>query len=547
MPRGGTPRWLVAALVLVGLVYGRAVGFGFVHDDRVLLEGSARLADLSSLPIALTRDLFWLGGGDVRPSPYWRPVVTASYYLDALVGGGAPWAFHLTNLGLLALLAALVARRCDDVRAGALALCVVALHPMQVEVACNITARTDLLAALLTVLAVTAAGPAGAAWTLLALGSKEVAVVIPLLAWFRGRAAGAGREAWLPHLGAALAWVVARTAIVATLGLGVADRGWPTVESVAGAGARVVGLLGRLIWPVDLVAGVAPPAAGVVAIVFGWAALLALALVLFLPRPSPEGAWERWRFAGRHLAPWVVLPLIPVSGLLAAPVRYAEGFLCLSVVGLAWAVAHHPVFRVFGWLVLAWWGALSAARVPDWRSDRTLFEAAVASHPGDPRAALKLARVVLDEAPDRALLLASGGLTTEQDPRRLRELHAVAAQASLSLQRSDAALQHLRIAAEPGDREATWALAARCVLETGRVVEGGASAEVPSLQSVCAEALRRRPDDAGLWNAAGGEAATRGDRAAAAAAFRRAVELAPDDESYRANLRWAGELPSLQR
>ena len=104
--------------LVIALLYGRAVGFPFVYDDGALIESNRALADLSTLPEALTHDLFHFSS--VRTSPYWRPAVTASYYVDHAVGGGAPWAFHLSNLRFLWEISALsfasredVAVRCD--------------------------------------------------------------------------------------------------------------------------------------------------------------------------------------------------------------------------------------------------------------------------------------------------------------------------------------------------------------------------------------------------------------------------------------------------
>ena len=235
-------------------MYGRALGYGFVHDDHALLEHSQRLADPSLLPEALRRDLFWLADGTVRPSPYWRPVVVLSYYVDRAVGGGAAWAFHLSNLLILSMFNYLNIKDLAP-RARGAALLLLSAHPMMSEVALNITARTDLLAALFAGLALRSAGLLAAFWVLLALGSKEVAVVIPLLAlgaaWLEGDRSS---RRWLPHAGAVALWLVVRTWLVSGWGVAPEDAGRPTAESALGAGARVLGYLGRLLWPLHPVA-----------------------------------------------------------------------------------------------------------------------------------------------------------------------------------------------------------------------------------------------------------------------------------------------------
>ena len=59
---------MLLALAVVLLVYGAALGHGFVHDDVTLLAESARLDDLRQLPRALVHDVFWLADGRVRPT-----------------------------------------------------------------------------------------------------------------------------------------------------------------------------------------------------------------------------------------------------------------------------------------------------------------------------------------------------------------------------------------------------------------------------------------------------------------------------------------------
>jgi len=251
--------------------------------------------------------------------------------------------------------------------------------------------------------------------------------------------------------------------------------------------------------------------------------------------------------AHHHIAPWILLPLIPISGLLASPVRYAEGFLCWSLVGLAWLLAHHPLFRVFGWLVIAWWATISSDRVSDWQSEEKLWTAAVEARPEDPRAALGLARITAGQQPDAALRLIDIALAHERDPRKQREAHALGAHLALERGQARQAMAHLRPAADPSDLEATWALIARCVSESGVRDLGDLPPEAAPLEAVCAEALARSPEDADLWSAAGGEAMSRGDFQAAMTHFENAVGLAPDRAVFQRNLEAARRQHSAQQ
>ncbi|NOY26778.1 MAG: hypothetical protein GXP62_12975, partial [Oligoflexia bacterium] len=114
-PRGADsslsmPVLALCSLVLVLAIYGQSLGYGHVQDDALLLGGD-RVAKLTTLPNALSRDLFWLAGDQIRTSPYWRPVTVASYYVDQLWSGGASWAGHLTNMLLLTGLGVVVGRQ----------------------------------------------------------------------------------------------------------------------------------------------------------------------------------------------------------------------------------------------------------------------------------------------------------------------------------------------------------------------------------------------------------------------------------------------------
>ena len=157
-------------------------------------------------------------------------------------------------------------------------------------------------------------------------------------------------------------------------------------------------------------------------------------------------------------------------------------------------------------------------------------------HAGRLRRVLGLARVLSKARPDAARPLVEIALAHESDPRKRREAHALAAHLALEQQQGRLALTHLRQAADPADEEATWALIARCVLESGVTDLAGMPSETASLHAVCAEALERSPADADLWSAAGGEALLRNDVESAIRHFEQATALAPDRTAFRNNL-----------
>jgi Tfp pilus assembly protein PilF len=95
----------VVALALV--IHGRSVGFGFsfLDDDNLILEQQSFLAQPSSLWRSFGRLYFQTEG---RDHAYYRPLVTASYGMDALWTGDNAVGYHLTNVGLHALAACLL-------------------------------------------------------------------------------------------------------------------------------------------------------------------------------------------------------------------------------------------------------------------------------------------------------------------------------------------------------------------------------------------------------------------------------------------------------
>jgi tetratricopeptide (TPR) repeat protein len=524
-PPGSRQAALATAALLVAVLglYGRALGYPFVYDDRTLIAANAALGDWTTLPEALVHDLFHFS--PTRASPFWRPVVTASYYLDHALGGGAPWAFHLTNLLALAGAAAgllrLLAQRGAAVTASAAAALAFVAHPAQVEGAVNIAGRTDVLACAFALWALGARGPAGAfVLTLLACGAKEIGVLVPLAAW------ALGARTWRASAAAAALFLVARQAVLAGLDLDPADAPGPSPASALGAAARALWYLGRVLWPSHLAPAMdLAPIQGLAAWL-GWGAVLALAAAaLALRRGRPEVS------AGLALA---VPSLLAVSGLASASLRFGETFLVLPLAGCALAAAPSLRDRRAAGVALAL-AALGAAagwgRVPDWTSERALWEGAHARLPGDARIGLNLARVVVQDDPERALALTGGEPFT--DPRIERERAEIRARAYQVAGQGEAAVAALR-RASADDPEATWANAQLCVALQ--------RAPEPTAVTVCGWATRDAPDDAALWNALGlARAIGGGDPGGAVVAFSEAVRLAPQREDFAANLAIARE------
>jgi tetratricopeptide (TPR) repeat protein len=288
------------------------VAFGFTGlDDRdLVVDDRAFLADPASLWRAFARP--YMQVVDAAHS-YYRPLVTASYIVDAQWGLARPVAYHATNVLLFAAASALFARLLGEIGLGRgvtlAAGLAFAAHPALVPAVAWIPGRNDALLAVFALAswlafvrarrreATAAAGPVrgaklarGAHFALfgLALLTKETAVALPLVcvlhlallepeAWARFR-----RPAPLAtHAGTWCALVLARFAAGA---LASGTAAVPSLSGLGGLPARFVSTLticlGEILFPVRpavlAAAADAPVWPGLVA----GAALLAATLVV---------------------------------------------------------------------------------------------------------------------------------------------------------------------------------------------------------------------------------------------------------------------------
>ncbi len=186
------PLLIFAAAVVVHL---RAVNYGFVSDEKLLITQNRTVRDLRVSDMLTGK--FW--PGEFR-GVYYRPAVTLSYGLGHAIAGEAPWLHHLGNFAFHGLAALgvyfLLLRLFKNRTAAFLASLVFAVHPVHTESVVWIPGRTDVMAAAFGIFAwlalFKARGPrqtaSRASWFLtslllfiLALGSKEVALVFPAL------------------------------------------------------------------------------------------------------------------------------------------------------------------------------------------------------------------------------------------------------------------------------------------------------------------------------------------------------------------------------
>jgi len=197
------PRWrkfapAIALALAVFIFYGNVYGNEFLFDDELLIQRNTLLQGWDTfwrLFTASTTEGAYIAGG------FFRPVQMILYFFVYQVAGLSTFAFHFLNVALHAadacLLFGLGRKLGFDARAAFLAVLLWALHPVHTEAVTYMSATADglfvffcLIGLLMLPLVPTARKMLAVIPVfLLALFSKETAVVFPLLAmaviWFR--------------------------------------------------------------------------------------------------------------------------------------------------------------------------------------------------------------------------------------------------------------------------------------------------------------------------------------------------------------------------
>ena len=205
----GSARALLALVIAVVVVHGAAVDDPFHYDDHHSLVNNPAARELGNVAAFFTEP------GLFSESPeraMYRPLVLLSYALNAAVAGEHAAAFHVVNLLLHAVaswLVLLLATVLFSPTAGWVAGLLFVVHPLAAEPAIYISARSESLALIFSLLSVLAhrRGRTASSAVLfgLALLAKSTAIVTPGVIWCLARAVPVegGRPgrlaAWLPQ------------------------------------------------------------------------------------------------------------------------------------------------------------------------------------------------------------------------------------------------------------------------------------------------------------------------------------------------------------
>ncbi len=356
-----SPRFALLVLVVAVLAsYANSLRCAFVYDDYSDIVGNSSISRLWPLgDVFLARS----GGSAGLRS---RPVVNLSFALDYAVGGLNAVPFHATNLAIhvLAALALFgVVRRAlllPRLRDGfgqvsvPLALSVAllwAMHPLQTESVTYITQRYESLMGLFYLLAVYGLirsgesehpfgwGAVTVAATLLALGSKEVAVSLPIMILMFDRLllGGSFSEIWRRRWGLYVA-LLAVWASFAVVQVRTPPRPWAGyalhvswVEYARSQPGVILHYLRLAFWPYPLVFDYGwQPAQSVGEILPG--AILVGGLVA-----ATGYAFWRWPEYGL-LGAWFFLILAPTSSVMPLADLAVEHRMYLSLAAVVTAV-----------------------------------------------------------------------------------------------------------------------------------------------------------------------------------------------------------------
>lgn len=455
--RGRDLAVVVMLIAVVGATYVGTLGNEFVYDDQVLIVQNELLKRLDSLPRLFISD-WWRGTEEHlglalpvedpsdRGTKRYRPLVAASYALNAAIDGFDPRGFHLVNVVLHALVTVLfyfLARQLALSGGGAvLAAVLFAVHPLHTEAVAWAAGRPELFmsASVLGGLWLVMKGYRG--WALLAfvcgLLSKEQAVVLPVLVLLHDRlfrppfprsqkSATLVRTVWHRYGGYAVitvAYLLLRFAIFGRTGADVYPVLENPLEHLKGTewALSTVKMAGQYLWlalwpaalSVDYSYNAIPAAtslldAGVLWGLAAWGGLFGLAVWAFNRDPRVAFAIGITVFT---FAPASNV-FVPLGTPLAERVFYLPlTGLCL-LVGLGWerlslwVKAHQkgggagrtvrvmagmrvsPAIAVLAGLMFAVCLGLTirtVMRIQDWKNNHTLFRSAVQVVPGNAKA-----------------------------------------------------------------------------------------------------------------------------------------------------------------
>lgn len=203
------PKHAAILICITILTFANTLFNGFVGDDEYVIERNPFYQDIGNFPKIFSRQYLTdsnavlndNAAGYNSGSVAYRPVLSATYFLDAAIWNTNPFGFHLTNVLLhvaaVVMVYLLALRVFGHAQLAFLGALIFAVHPLKTEAVAAIGYRADVLAGVWLLIAflcwlrlnprsMIAAHMAFA----LALFTKEAALVFPFLVWVYERSIG---------------------------------------------------------------------------------------------------------------------------------------------------------------------------------------------------------------------------------------------------------------------------------------------------------------------------------------------------------------------
>jgi len=370
------PYLSIAGVILI--VYARSLFFQFVglDDTHLILESGSRLSSFKNIGRAFAADVFWK-----TPGTYYRPVLNLSLMLDHWWGGPRPYIYHLGNILLHLTASCLLYLNLVKLRYKKHAVLFLALlfaaHPALSQAVAWIPGRNDTLLAVFILLSFYSfrsyLNNGKVVWLsahvlsfVLALFTKETAVLFPALLVAYIMLSGSEKQGWRQRAALAAGWAasLALWAIMRSMALqgGSGLKGLqlgPWRELLQGLTAY----WGKILFPFDL--SVLPFPADL-SPVYGF-----LGLGLFLLLALAKGIESKKHFLWGAL--WFFLFLLPTALRDSPYIHFLEHRLYLPLFGFIimametnfvsrWSLPLEKTLLITG-LWLAGWIILSLAHI----------------------------------------------------------------------------------------------------------------------------------------------------------------------------------------
>jgi len=399
----------ILLLLLSFLVFSNTITHTFTYDDLDGIRDSDFHMEMKNLPQVFSRSYF-----DLTMEKSYRPVVTISYFIDALLWNKNPSGYHLTNLILHSLVVVLFYFFLERFLPGRgerfFAALLFSFHPVVCEPVNSISFREDILAALFLLPAfLVSFRMKGSGWGrgflvallfLLACFSKESALpfipAILVYCYLFEERKNRSHGFWIPLSGAVLFFIVVRFFLMTP----ALKEATPLLGGSAVAAASHAGYLFLFAWrlfffPFFLNADyVFHHIKGAITLqsALGMIFVLLYGVTLYLE-------WKRGRKNTVFALSWILVFFLPVSNLVPLTNPFAERYLYLPLMGFALlagvgygrisSIEKKSPVRLWiyvGILLILVPAALSNRRNLVWSTDETLWSSTLRREPGSVRA-----------------------------------------------------------------------------------------------------------------------------------------------------------------